>query len=140
MAIYVLDTDSLSLYGRDHPKILALMQANSEQLATTAITVEEQVRGRLAQIAEAKTKNSDALSNAYQRLVETVMLLSEFPILQYNANAHIIYQSLKAQRIKVGTQDLRIASIALASNGVIVTRNIQDFQKVPNLRVEDWSI
>ena len=91
MAIYVLDTDSLSLYGRDHPKILALMQANSEQLATTAITVEEQVRGRLAQIAEARTKNSEALTNAYQRLVETVMLLSEFPILQYNADARTIY-------------------------------------------------
>ena len=65
--LYVLDTDTLSLYGRNHPKILALMQASSEQLATTAITVEEQVRGRLAQIAEAKTKNSDALIDAYQR-------------------------------------------------------------------------
>ncbi|WP_009632837.1 type II toxin-antitoxin system VapC family toxin [Synechocystis sp. PCC 7509] len=68
------------------------------------------------------------------------MLLSEFQIIQYNAYACIIYESLKAQRIKIGTQDLRIASTVLAYNGVLVTRNMQDFKKVPNLKVEDWTI
>ena len=140
MNFYVLDTDHLSLYGRNHPQIIAFMQANSKALATTAISVEEQLRGRLAQVAEAKAKNREALTNAYQRLVETVMLLSEFQIIQYNADACAIYESLKAQRIKIGTQDLRIASIVLAYSGILVTRNMQDFKKVPNLRVEDWTI
>ncbi len=140
MNFYILDTDHLSLYGRNHPQIIALMRANSELLATTAISVEEQLRGRLAQVAEAKAKDRESLTNAYQRLVETVMLLSEFQIIQYNADSCAIYESLKAQRIEIGTQDLRIASIALAHNGVLVTRNMQDFKKVPNLRVEDWTL
>lgn len=139
MNLYVLDTDHLSLYGRNHPQIIAFMQANSEPFATTAISVEEQLRGRLAQVAEAKAKNREALTNAYQRLVETVMLLSEFQIIQYNTDACAIYESLKAQKIKIGTQDLRIASIVLAHNGILVTRNMQDFKKVPNLTVEDWT-
>lgn len=141
VTLYVLDTDHLSLYGRNHPQVIAQLQANSEQVATTtAINVEEQVKGRLAQVAEAKSKDGAALTNAYQRLVETIMLLSEFQVIQYNAESWAIYQSLKAQRIRVGTQDLRIASIALAHNGILVTRNLQDFNQVPNLITQNWSI
>ncbi|KJH72035.1 nucleic acid-binding protein, contains PIN domain protein [Aliterella atlantica CENA595] len=136
----MLDTDHLSLYGRNHPQVIAQLQANSEQIATTAINVEEQVKRRLAQVAEAKSKDGSALTNAYQRLVETIMLLSEFQVLKYNAESCAIYQSLKAQRIKVGTQDLRIASITLAHNGILVTINLQDFNQVPNLITQKWSI
>ena len=139
MSLYVLDTDHLSLYGRNHPQVIAQLQVNLERVVTTAINIEEQVKGRLAQVAEAKTKDGGALINAYQRLVETVMLLSEFQVLQYNQNACAIYQSLKEQRIRIGTQDLRIASITLAYNGILVTRNLQDFEKISNLVIQDWS-
>ena len=139
MSLYVLDTDHLSLYSRNHLPVIAQLQANLAGVATTAINIEEQVKGRLAQVAEAKTKDGGALINAYQRLVETMMLLSEFQVLQYNQNACAIYQSLKGQRIRIGTQDLRIASITLAYNGILVTRNLQDFKKISNLVTQDWS-
>ena len=138
MTIYVLDTDHLSLYGRNHPIVISRLLAAKVQLTTTAINVEEQLRGRLAQVAEAK--DGATKSSAYQRLVETVMLLSEFNILQYHVKSHEIYETLKAQRIRIGTQDLRIASVVLANNGVFLTRNIQDFNKIPGLIIQDWSI
>ncbi|WP_242046212.1 MULTISPECIES: hypothetical protein [Calothrix] len=72
MTIYILDTDHLSLYGRNHPILIPKLLAAKIQLTTTAINVEEQLRGRLAQVAEAK--EGVVQSNAYQRLVETVML------------------------------------------------------------------
>jgi tRNA(fMet)-specific endonuclease VapC len=61
---------------------------------TTAINVEEQVRGRLAQISE--SKDGDALANAYRWLPETVKLLSEFEILQFTVKAQSIYRDLKS--------------------------------------------
>ncbi len=63
MKLYVFDTDHLSLYGRNHPVLIDRLQQQSIVLTTTAINIEEQVRGRLAQIAEAK--DGDALANAY---------------------------------------------------------------------------
>ena len=137
MTLYILDTDHLSLYGRNHPTIIAKLLSNQVQLTTTAINVEEQLRGRLAQVAEAKNTNN--LSNAYQRLTETVLLLSEFNTLQYDTTSSEIYQKFKIQRIRVGTQDLRIASIAIANNGILLTRNRQDFEKIPGLIMQDWS-
>jgi tRNA(fMet)-specific endonuclease VapC len=35
--------------------------------------------------------------------------------------------------------DLKIAAIALSQNGLLLTANLKDFQKVPNLQVEDWT-
>lgn len=137
MTLYILDTDHLSLYGRNHPTIVTRLRTAQTQLTTTAITVEEQLRGRLAQVAEAKDGIKQSI--AYQWLVETVMLLSEFHVLQYDEKAQECYQALKAKRIRIGTQDLRIAAIALAHHGILLSRNLRDFEKVPRLSVQDWS-
>lgn len=50
------------------------------------------------------------------------------------------FTELKQLKIRIGTLDLRIAAITLARNAVLVTRNHQDFVKVPDLTIEDWSI
>jgi tRNA(fMet)-specific endonuclease VapC len=138
MTLYVFDTDHLSLYGRNHLVLIDRLQQQSIILTTTAINVEEQVRGRLAQISEAR--DEDTLANAYRWLSETVKLLSEFEVLQFTVEAQSIYRDLKSQRIRVGTQDLRIASIVLANQGILLSRNARDFDRVPDLIVENWTL
>ena len=138
MTVYILDTDHLSLYGRNHLALIERLQANTVNLTTTAINVEEQLRGRLAQVSDAKV--SVSLANAYRWLSETVKLLSDFEVLQFTEQAQLIYQEFKTQRIRVGTQDLRIAAIALAHNGVLLSRNLRDFEKIPNLMIQDWTV
>jgi tRNA(fMet)-specific endonuclease VapC len=65
--------------------------------------------------------------------------LTTVNLLDFTQESYACYLDLKRQKIRIGTQDLRIASIALAVNGIIVTRNQQDFGQVPNLRLEDWT-
>ncbi len=137
MQVYIFDTDHLSLYGRANPFLIARLQASTLKLTTTVINVEEQLRGRLAQISE--IKDGENKSVAYQLLTDTILMLSEFDIVQYEGKARKVYQSLKEQRIRVGTQDLRIASIVIAHEGILLTRNRKDFEKVPNLMIEDWT-
>lgn len=60
-------------------------------------------------------------------------------ILDFIPEASLIYDDLIRQKIRIGTRDLRIAAIALAVEGTLVTRNQQDFEKVPELKVEDWT-
>jgi tRNA(fMet)-specific endonuclease VapC len=49
------------------------------------------------------------------------------------------YTELVKAKVRVGTKDLRIASIALVNNATVLTRNVRDFGKVPGLLTEDWT-
>lgn len=138
MNLYVLDTDHVSLFQRGHPHITAKVLATSADLLSVAIiTVEEQFRGRLSQIRKARSET--ALVQAYARLHEMLQYFASICVLDYKADADARYQSLRRQQIRIGTQDLRIASVALSENATLVTRNQRDFGQVPGLSIEDWS-
>lgn len=49
------------------------------------------------------------------------------------------FDSLRKQRVRLATMDLRIAAIALVGGFTLLSRNLVDFQKVPGLVVEDWT-
>jgi tRNA(fMet)-specific endonuclease VapC len=60
-------------------------------------------------------------------------------MLEYSIAAQEHFLALRQQRIRIGTQDLRIAAICLVNDLTLVTHNRQDFEQVPGLRLEDWS-
>jgi tRNA(fMet)-specific endonuclease VapC len=62
------------------------------------------------------------------------------PVLPFDERAAVVFDELKRKRIRIGTQDLKIAAIALANDATIITRNVRDFSRVPDLQFEDWSI
>jgi tRNA(fMet)-specific endonuclease VapC len=46
--MYILDTDHISLFQRNNPSVVAsVSETPPDRLATTIITFEEQIRGRL---------------------------------------------------------------------------------------------
>jgi tRNA(fMet)-specific endonuclease VapC len=53
--------------------------------------------------------------------------------------AGVEFQRLRKLGVRIGTMDLRIAAIALTLDATLVTRNGSDFDKVPDLRWEDWT-
>jgi len=137
MNLYILDTDHLSLYERNHPtvreRIVSIRRNSSVTLAITIISTEEQVAGRLAQVRKAATPQ--ALIGAYQNLRQTLILFSDFQVLDYELNADEAFRKFRRDGIRIGTLDLRIASITLTHNGVLLTRNLKDFEQVPGLNI-----
>lgn len=45
---------------------------------------------------------------------------------------------LEAVGRPIGSYDLLIAGHALASDAILVTHNVREFSRVPELRLEDW--
>ena len=139
MSLYVLDTDHLSYQQRGYEVLRSRIKSTPpENIAITVISVEELIRGRLAQIREAK--NEAKSIHAYVGLAQAVRWLNRFRILDYDEAASNIFTSLRQQKIRVGTRDLRIAATALSAGGIIVTRNVGDFGQVPGLTIQDWTV
>ena len=139
MTLWILDTDHISLYQRGDLNVInRLSSANPKNLAVTVISLEEQMYGRLSEIKKATSAIS--LITAYSRLEITLDYFKSVQVLPFDQNAHTTFESLIRQKLRVGTQDLRIAAIALSVNGIVVTRNQKDFGKVPNLQVENWAV
>ncbi|MEZ4729553.1 MAG: type II toxin-antitoxin system VapC family toxin [Caldilineaceae bacterium] len=139
MTLYVLDTDHVSLSQREQPFVLQRMAAaGRHSLATTIITVEEQISGRFAVIKRASV--GEKLIWAYQDLEHTLGYFTTLAVLSFTAGANRQYEALRRQKIRIGTQDLRIAAIVLSINGMLVTRNWKDFQQEVRHLLEDWSL
>ena len=138
MTLYLLDTDHLSYYHRGHAVVRQhLADKTPSQVFTSVITAEEILRGRLAQIRAAKTE-AEHIKACYW-LGETLELLKEFTILPYDQLASQQYQMLREQKLRVGSQDLRIAAVALATQATLVTANHIHFAQVSGLSLEDWT-
>lgn len=138
----ILDTDSLSLLerktGAEFFRLSAkLTELSPDEIATTIINFEEQMRGWMAFIAKANSIEKQI--SAYEKLNRFLENYRHIPILQFDENAGKVFQSIKNQKIRVGTMDLKIVSIAISQNALLVSRNLSDFEQIPNLRVEDWT-
>lgn len=135
MALWILDTDHVSLLQRGHPVVINKVAAvNPDEIAVTFITIVEQMYGRLDVTKRAKSKQE--LVTAYALLKETFNRLCQANILDFDEPAFDSYNDLLKQKIRVGTQDLRIAAIALSVNATVVTRAIVEIlRKSPNLKL-----
>jgi tRNA(fMet)-specific endonuclease VapC len=138
--MYILDTDHMSVLERGGHTAMPLVQRLSaisdNDVATSIVNYEEQCRGW---IALTNREKDEALIRAYARLSQHLEIYSGMHVVGFDGKANAIYQDLQRMRIRVGTQDLKIASIALANNAVLLTRNLRDFARVPHLKSADWT-
>lgn len=136
----LLDTDHLSVLTDDrHASQSMLYQRLSEhqdRLALPLVAVEEHLRGLLALIH--RYKEIDRQLWGYHRLYQSLHRIREADIISFTALEADRYKSLQKIRIKIGTQDLKIAAIALTHNALLVSNNLKDFKRIPGLRVESW--
>lgn len=107
------------------------------EVLTTIITAQEVTEGWCAFIRSQKAASTKQL-HGYQQFQHSLELLMELTILAFDEQAAEAFRRLRKEFPQAGTQDLKIAAICLAHDATLLTRNVVDFKKVPDLRIENW--
>lgn len=137
MAVYLLDTTTLTHLQRGHARVVAALAARTaDVIATTSVNVEEVVGGWLKVLPRAKTNAQQA--QVSQSIADAIAFLARFPLYPVTEAALDRYDQLVKLKLNVGRMDLRIAAVALELGATVVTNNGRDFGRVPGLLWEDW--
>ena len=141
--MYIFDSDHLSfLQKRRGPEFESIAKHLENHPTSfffvTIISFHEQFNGWLKFIA--RTKEESDLVRGYTELQHVVQTFAKAQVLGFNEAAADVYGELRRSRIRIGAMDLRIAAIAIANQMTLLTRNTVDFERVPNLTLEDWTV
>lgn len=129
---FLLDTD-ICIYAMDaRPEVLRRLDVVARQ--DIGISV----------ITEAELRAGAAKSNAPLRASEQVdLLLSPFQILEFSSPDAAAFAQIRSKLERAGTPigplDTLIAAHAVARHLTLVTNNEREFQRVPGLKIENWS-
>jgi tRNA(fMet)-specific endonuclease VapC len=128
---YFLDTDTLIYFLKGDKRVADNLSARGAgDLATTIINHSELLFGVFKSVR--KKENLESVSG----------LLKTLKIIPYCEDSSIIFAEEKAVLKKLGTivadMDLMIASIALRHKAILVTNNTKHFERIKNLKLENW--
>ncbi len=133
---YLLDTNILSEPAKPKPSpyVLAKFSKLGDECATASAVWHELWFGcfRLA-----KSKRRAELEQYLRQIAN-----SKMPILPYDEGCAKLHARLRSEMAASGTPcspvDLHIASVAILHGLILVTRNVRDFNLIPELRLENW--
>ena len=137
--MYLLDTDTYSNLLRGSTQIERRFAQAPGRVYLCAITPEEALRGRLDAINQARARQEFHLPVSYDYLLDLVRELNRASILRYDEDAAQIFRDFPASVKRAGSQECRIAAVALANGFTVVTSNTAHFAKI-GVATEDWSL
>ncbi len=130
--IYMLDTNICSYIIRNKPESIKKRLEDVEKeniIGLSSVVVSELFYG-------AYKKGSDALI----KLIKT--FIDNFKIYNYDVKSAIWYGKLRTELenkgIIIGAYDLQIAAHAISLNAILVTNNVKEFNRIQNLKIENW--
>lgn len=135
----VLDTNHFSELERDSSeckRLLRRIEQSGEAPFTTVITAEEVMSGWLARVRGRLAPGR--LLEAYHDFQNGLESLHGWTLLPWNGEVAAIFETMRLRGVRIGTLDLRIASICINYEATLLTRNLTDFRQVPDLQVENW--
>jgi tRNA(fMet)-specific endonuclease VapC len=128
---WLLDTNMLIFAARDRPLEVRrrLQEASPDDLAVSSIAIAELWFG-----AE-KSDDPPRKREAWTKFLEP------YSVLPFDRAAALEHARLRylLRHSPIGERDLLVASIASANGLGVVTNNLAEFQRVPGLKVADWS-
>ena len=130
---YMLDTNICIYAIKNKPEyVLRKIKDNMQEgLCISAITLAELVHG--VEKSMYPEKNRDALVQFLALL--DVLAFDELAAAEYGNTCAF----LQRNGISIGTMDTLIAGHARAEDLILVTNNVREFSRVPDLKIENWA-
>lgn len=129
---YLLDTNTcIYVINKKSKTILnKLSKIEISEMVISSITVAELFFG--VEKSSKKEENLTSLNN----------FLLPFGILNFDSSDSVTYAKIRTELQKAGTpigpMDLLIASQAISKDLILVSNNTREFQRVQNLKLENW--
>ena len=129
--MWILDTNTLIYFFKGQGKVAErLLDHQPADIGLPAIVLFELEVGISKSISPTKRK-------AQLKELSSVVELLEFGHAEAEAAARVRVDLEKAGK-PIGPYDTLIAGTAVAHDGILVTRNTQEFKRVKNLKIENW--
>lgn len=129
---YMLDTNICIYAIKNKPEqVLQRLKSNLENgICISAITLAGLQLG--VEKSAVPEKNTVALTQFLSIL--NVLPFTDLAAVEYGK----ICAHLQRKGTPIGTMDMLIAAHAKSENAVIVTNNVKEFERVPELKIENW--
>lgn len=132
--MYLLDTNIIIYTLKNKFENIKVMieSAGMNNVCVSSLTVAELEHGA------AKSSNPDkSRALMYE-------FLTPFEIMNFDTKSAEFYGRIRADLERcgqiIGPMDLLIASVAMANNGIIVTNNEREFERIKGLKIENWTL
>lgn len=131
---YLLDTNTC----------IRFINGRAPQIRVKMLTIAETDIG-ISTIVQAEMFAGSAKSQTPQRSRQIQQeFFGRFTIIPFDAKSALIYGDIRASLEKQGTpiggNDLLIAATAIAHDLILVSHNIGEFERIPELKLEDWEV
>ena len=131
MLKYMLDTNiAIYVIKRRPPEALATFNQHAGQLCISSITLAELMHG------------VEKSARPHHNLLQVEDFVSRLTVLEYGNKAAAHYGDIRAtlerKGTSIGVNDLHIAGHARCAGLTLVTNNLQEFERVEGLRLDNW--
>ena len=131
--LYMLDTDTCAFIARQkHAKVSSRFRSHrAGELAMSVVTYGE------LRVGAEKSDRYPASLDALELFIQVVPVLSIEPeVAQLYSKIRL---DLERRGQIIGANDLWIASHCLHLGLTLVTNNVREFKRIPNLPIENWT-
>ena len=131
---YMLDTNiCIGLIRQKSPVLIKRLTACTPgEVSVSSITI--------AELAYGVQKSSQVQQN----MVALEQFLLPLEIVDFDQHASLVYGAVRAALERggnlIGAMDMLIGAHALSLEVTLVTNNTSEFQRIPNLKIEDWMV
>ncbi|MCP5170271.1 MAG: type II toxin-antitoxin system VapC family toxin [Hahellaceae bacterium] len=129
--MYILDTNTLIYFFKGIGNVnQRLLSVSPKDIGIPSVVVYELEYGIAKSISPKKRQ---------KQLEEFISLVNVLPFSELEAKKSAdIRAKLEKQGTPIGPYDTLIAGTALAVNGILVTNNTKEFERVKHLKLENW--